>query len=118
VIEGKDKAAIPGLVNMHTHAAMTLFRGFADDMDFYQAWPKKVWPAEAKLTGKDVYAGTKLACLEMIKTGTTCFNDMYFYPEYTAKAVKEMGLRAAISEVYLDTKSLHVTPIEEKRPSK
>ncbi|MBM3309061.1 MAG: amidohydrolase [Candidatus Altiarchaeales archaeon] len=115
VIDGKDKAALPGLVNMHTHAAMTLFRGFADDMDFYEAWPKKVWPAEARLTGKDVYAGTKLACLEMIKTGTTCFNDMYFYPEYTARAVKEMGLRATVSEVYLDTKSLHVTPIEEKK---
>ncbi|MFH1126406.1 MAG: amidohydrolase [Candidatus Altiarchaeota archaeon] len=118
VIDGKNRAALPGLVNMHTHAAMTLFRGFADDMEFYEAWPKKIWPVEAKLTGRDVYVGTKLACLEMLKSGTTCFNDMYFYSEDIARAVKETGLRAVVSEVYLNTKEIKDCFTDEKKTTK
>ncbi len=101
-IDGRGKAIIPGFVNTHTHAAMTLFRGYADDMEFWQAWPKRIWPAEAKLTREDVYWGSKLACLEMVKSGTTCFNDMYFFPEETAKATKETGLRAVLCRLFLD----------------
>ena len=76
VIDGRKKALIPGFINAHTHAAMTLFRGFGDDMSL-KAWLEdKIWPNEAKLTSEDVYWGTKLACLEMIKSGTTTFFDL------------------------------------------
>ncbi|MEE9150373.1 MAG: amidohydrolase [Thermoplasmata archaeon] len=102
VIDGKDKAAIPGLVNTHTHAAMTLLRGYADDLALQDWLINKIWPVEAKLTEDDIYWGTKLACLEMIKTGTTTFNDMYFHGEIAAKAVEEMGIRGVLSEVFFD----------------
>ncbi|MEA3254332.1 MAG: amidohydrolase [Candidatus Altiarchaeota archaeon] len=102
VIDGREKAVIPGLINTHTHAAMTLFRGYADDMRLQEWLREKIWPLEAKLTQEDVYWGTKLACLEMIKTGTTCFNDMYWYMNGAAKAVDEMGVRAVLSGVFID----------------
>ncbi|TLZ57973.1 MAG: amidohydrolase [Methanobacteriota archaeon] len=102
VIDGRGKLALPGFVNLHTHAAMTLFRGWADDLDLSTWLETKIWPAEAKLTPEDVFWGTKLACLEMIKTGTTTFNDMYFHMEQAAKAVKEMGLRAFLAEGIVD----------------
>lgn len=101
-IDGENKAAIPGLINTHTHAAMTLMRGYADDMALMDWLQNKIWPLEAKLTEHDVYVGTKLACLEMIKTGTTCFNDMYWQALGAAKAVEEMGIRGVISAVFID----------------
>ena len=97
VIDGRRKALIPGFVNAHTHAAMTLFRGFGDDMPLMPWLEQKIWPNEAKLTREDVYWGTKLACLEMIKSGTTTFFDMYHKFRATADAVEEMGLRSIIS---------------------
>lgn len=101
-LDGRRKAVIPGLINTHTHAAMTLFRGVGDDMPL-MAWLKeKIWPYEAKLTDEDVYWGSKLACLEMIKSGTTTFFDMYYRLEMTACAVEEMGLRAVLSEACFD----------------
>ena len=102
VIDGKDKAAIPGLFNAHTHAAMTLLRGYADDMPLYKWLSTKIWPVEAKITEDDVYWGTKLACLEMIKSGTTFFNDMYWYWGGSTRAVAETGIRAALSAVFID----------------
>ncbi len=102
VIDGRRKALLPGLVNAHTHAAMTLFRSYADDMKLQEWLETRIWPAEAELTPEDVYWGTKLACLEMIKSGTTCFNDMYFHMDLAAKAVEEMGLRAVLSEGFID----------------
>ncbi len=101
-IDGRGKALIPGLINTHTHAAMTLLRGFADDMELHDWLTSKIWPAEGKLTSEAVYWGTKLACLEMIKSGTTCFNDMYFHMDAAAKAVGEMGIRAYLSEGFID----------------
>lgn len=102
VIDGKNKALIPGFVNAHTHAAMTLFRGFGDDMPL-KAWlEEKIWPSEAKLTSEDVYWGTKLACLEMIKSGTTTFFDMYHKFSASAKAIEEMGLRALLAGACFD----------------
>ena len=102
VIDGSRKAAVPGFINGHTHAAMTLFRGYADDMPL-QAWlSEKIWPNEAKLTDEDIYWGAKLACLEMIKTGTTTFFDMYYRYRISAKAVEEMGIRGIFSEVCFD----------------
>ncbi len=102
VIEGRDKAAIPGLFNAHTHAAMTLLRGYADDMPLQEWLETKIWPVEARLTEDDVYWGTKLACLEMIKTGTTFFNDMYWHWSGSSRAVAETGIRAALSAVFID----------------
>jgi 5-methylthioadenosine/S-adenosylhomocysteine deaminase len=102
VIDGKDKAAIPGFINTHTHAAMTLLRSYADDLALQDWLGNKIWPVEAKLTKDDIYWGTKLACLEMIKTGTTTFNDMYFHGEIAAKAVEEMGIRGVLAEVFFD----------------
>lgn len=101
-IDGKGKAAIPGLVNAHTHSAMTLFRGFADDIPLEPWLHEKIWPNEAKLTHEDVYWGSKLAMLEMIKSGTTAFFDMYDKLEATAEAVVESGLRGVLSGVCFD----------------
>lgn len=101
-IDGTGKAIIPGFVNAHTHAAMTLFRGFGDDMPLMPWLEQKIWPNEAKLTRDDVYWGAKLACLEMIKTGTTTFVDMYHKFRATADAVEEMGVRALLSGVCFD----------------
>ena len=102
VLDGKGKAAIPGLINTHTHAAMTLLRSYADDYTLQEWLTNNIWPIEAKLTKDDIYWGTTLACLEMIKPGTTCFNDMYFHGEVAAKAVDEMGIRGVLSEVFFD----------------
>jgi 5-methylthioadenosine/S-adenosylhomocysteine deaminase len=102
VISGAGKAAVPSFVNGHTHAAMTLLRGYADDMPLQEWLETKIWPVETHMTEDDVYWGTKLACLEMIKTGTTFFNDMYWHWRGTARAVQEMGIRAAISAVFID----------------
>jgi 5-methylthioadenosine/S-adenosylhomocysteine deaminase len=109
IIDGDGALALPGLVNTHTHAAMTLLRGYADDMILQEWLSQKIWPLEAHLTGNDVYWGTKLACLEMIKSGTTAFNDMYFFMEDAARAVDESGIRAVLSYGFIDLFS------EEKR---
>lgn len=103
VIAGEDKIAIPTFINGHTHAAMTLLRGYADDMPLREWLETKIWPVEAHLTEEDVYWGVKLACLEMIKSGTTFFNDMYWHWWGAARAVEEMGIRAALSAVFIDT---------------
>ncbi|MCX5807718.1 MAG: amidohydrolase [Proteobacteria bacterium] len=102
IINGRDKAALPSFINGHTHAAMTLMRGYADDMPLKEWLEEKIWPLEAKLTEDDVYWGSKLACLEMIKNGITVFNDMYWHWEATAKAVCDMGIRGFISAVFID----------------
>ncbi len=102
VIPGHGKVAIPGLFNAHTHAAMTLLRGYADDMPLQEWLTMKIWPVEVRMTEEDVYWGTKLACLEMIKTGTVFFNDMYWHFGGIAKAVSESGIRAAVSAVFID----------------
>ncbi|WP_292730877.1 amidohydrolase [Methanoculleus sp.] len=102
VIDGSDRLAVPGLVNTHTHAAMTLLRGYGDDMLLQDWLSQKIWPLEAHLTGDDVYAGTKLACLEMIKSGTVAFNDMYFFMDRAAAAVDEMGMRATLAYGFID----------------
>ncbi len=97
IIEGNGKFAIPGFVNTHTHAAMTLFRSYADDMCLMDWLENKIWPAEANLTGDDVYWGTQLAIAEMLRTGTTTFADMYFFMDDVAQAVEASGIRAVLS---------------------
>src|SRR5256714_6021876 len=90
-------ALIPGLVNLHTHAAMTLLRGLADDLPL-MAWLRDhIWPAESKHVSPEfVYDGTLLACAEMLRGGVTCFNEMYFFPEAAARAALDSGMRAAL----------------------
>ena len=101
-IDGSHCIALPGLVNTHTHAAMTLLRGYADDMVLGDWLTQKIWPLEAHLTGEDVYWGTRLACLEMIRSGTTAFNDMYFFMNDAARAVDEAGIRALLCYGFID----------------
>lgn len=101
-IDGSKLALLPGLVNTHTHAAMTLLRSYADDMELHEWLQEEIWPIEAKLSPDDIYWGTRLACLEMVKSGTTCFNDMYFHLDMQAKAVRDSGMRAVLSEGFID----------------
>jgi len=97
VIAGEGCLLIPGLVNAHTHLAMTLFRGLAPDLRLERWLRDCIWPREKKLTAKDVYWGSLLGLAEMIRTGTTAFLDMYFFMDEVARAVEEVGLRALLS---------------------
>lgn len=97
IIDANDCLVMPGLINCHTHAGMTLLRSYADDMPLMDWLNNKIWPIEAKLSDEDIYWGTKLSILEMIKSGTTTFTDMYFGMERVAQAVVETGVRAVLS---------------------
>lgn len=97
IINGENCLALPGLINCHTHAAMTLLRGYADDMELMPWLEEKIWPREAKLGAEHVYWGSMLAILEMIKSGTTTFSDMYFFMDNVAQAVEESGIRAVLA---------------------
>ena len=116
--EAIDAAGAPlvaALVNGHTHAAMTLFRGYGGDLPLMRWLREVIWPIEAKLEAEDVYWGTRLACLEMIRTGTARFWDMYWHPEATARAVTDAGLRATIGGPLFDadgsTKAMRETTL-------
>ena len=103
VVTLPDHLVIPGLVNAHTHAAMTLFRGLADDLPLMTWLEEHIWPAEQRWVSESFVAhGTRLAALEMIRSGTTCFGDMYFFPDVIARTAKEAGLRAVIFSPVLD----------------
>ncbi len=98
-----DHALMPGLVNAHTHAAMTLLRGFADDLPLMEWLREHMWPAEGRWVDEAFIAdGTRLALAEMLAGGTTCFQDMYFFPEVTAEFTAEVGMRAVIGMILLD----------------
>lgn len=97
VIDGKDKLLLPGLINSHTHAYMNFMRNVADDVPFMDWLFKKISPIEDVMTEEDCYWGTNLAIAEMLRSGTTCFNDMLIYIMPTLKAIKESGIRAAVS---------------------
>ncbi|MFC4450837.1 amidohydrolase [Halorussus aquaticus] len=95
-LDAEDGLVMPGLVNAHTHVAMTLLRGYADDKEL-DAWLREdIWPVEGELTPEDVRAGTELGLLEMIRSGTTAFADMYFHEEEVVDAVEDAGLRARL----------------------
>ena len=102
VIDARGMVLAPGLVNGHTHAAMTLFRGHGADLPLMEWLQRVIWPVEARLVAEDVYWGTRLACLEMIRTGTVRFWDMYWHPGATARAVQDAGIRATISAPLID----------------
>lgn len=105
---------IPGLVNTHTHAAMTLFRGMADDLPLDQWLNDHIWPAEAKWVNESfIKDGTELAVAEMLMSGTTCFNDMYFYPEVVARCAQSLGIRCIVSMIVLDFPSVWASSTDE-----
>ncbi|MCX8170410.1 MAG: amidohydrolase [Candidatus Bathyarchaeota archaeon] len=102
-IDGSRKIAMPGLINCHTHAAMSLFRGVAEDKEITSWLRETIWPLESKLRPEDVYYGSLLSCVEMIKSGTTCFSDMYFHEDMVAKAIEETGMRCVLSPGIIDS---------------
>ena len=102
IVDCSGKAVIPGFVNMHTHAAMVLLRGIHEDLSLYD-WLNNIWKIEANLDGEFIYWATKVACLEMIRCGTTTFNDQYWYSPHARKAAIEMGIRPVVSFIFLDS---------------
>jgi 5-methylthioadenosine/S-adenosylhomocysteine deaminase len=105
---------LPGLVNLHTHAAMTLLRGYADDLHLMEWLQEHIWPAEARhMSPEFVHDGTLLACWEMLRGGITCFNDMYFFPEDAARAALSAGIRAAMGITVLEFPSAYGTHAQD-----
>jgi 5-methylthioadenosine/S-adenosylhomocysteine deaminase len=102
-IDGHGKVALPGLVNCHTHLPMTLFRGVAEDQPLRTWLTDTIWPLEKRLRPDDVHVGALLGCLELIKTGTTTFADMYFHEAHVAKAVETAGVRGVLSQAVIET---------------
>ncbi len=112
ILDASGCVILPGLVNAHTHAAMTIFRGLADDLPLMDWLQNHIFPAEQKLTEEWVYWGTLLACAEMILSGTTTFCDMYLFEHKVAEAARDAGMRALVGEVLYDFPSPHYGPIE------
>ena len=109
-----NHALIPGLINSHTHAAMSLFRGLADDLQLMDWLENHIWPAEAQHVNEAfVHTGTELAIAEMIRSGTTCFNDMYFFPDVTAKVAADIGMRASVGLILIDFPTVWANNSEE-----
>lgn len=102
-VELADHVIIPGLINAHTHAAMNLMRGLADDLPLMTWLNEHIWPTEARWISEEfIHDGTQLAIAEMLRGGVTCFNDMYFYPDVTARAAAQTGMRAVIGLIVID----------------
>src|SRR5213593_5312482 len=102
-VELAGQVLIPGLVNAHTHAAMTLMRGLADDLPLMRWLQEHVWPAETRHVSREfVRDGTLLACAEMLRGGITCFNDMYFSPEAALESARAAGMRVALGIIVIE----------------
>ncbi|MET0680688.1 MAG: TRZ/ATZ family hydrolase [Burkholderiales bacterium] len=109
-----DHALIPGLVNLHTHAAMSLMRGLADDRPLMTWLKEHIWPAETQHVSPEfVYDGTLLACAEMLRGGITCANDMYFFPESAAQAFLEAGMRGSLGLIAIEFPSAYASDAED-----
>ena len=113
IIDVHGGIVMPGLINAHTHAAMTCFRGLADDLPLMTWLNEHIFPAEAGLDHDKVFYGALLACAEMILSGTTCFSDMYLFEDAAAMAAKKAGIRAVVGEVLYDFPSPNYGPIEK-----
>ena len=114
IVKLNDHVLIPGLVNLHSHAAMNLMRGLADDLPLMPWLENHIWPAEAQLVSPSfVHDGTLLACAEMLSGGTTTFNDMYFYPQAAAEASIQAGMRANLGLVVLEFPTNYASDAED-----
>ena len=102
-IDGRGKLLMPGLINMHTHVAMTLMRSYADDIPLMPWLHERIWPFEAKLTRGDIYVGARLGIAEMLLGGTTTFTDMYWHENAVGEAAESMGIRAVLSPCFIDS---------------
>jgi 5-methylthioadenosine/S-adenosylhomocysteine deaminase len=107
VIDGREMVALPAFFNAHTHAAMTLERGWAEDLPFERWLNEKIWVAESALEEEDVYWGTALACCEMIRAGIVGFGDHYFWMDQVARAVEENGMKALLAWCHFGTGAEH-----------
>lgn len=114
IINGKNTAVLPGLINTHTHAAMVYFRGMADDLPLKEWLEEHIWPAEKKWLCNDfVSDATGLACLEMLKAGITTYNDMYFFEDASSKAAKKIGMRAVLGAAIVDFPTVSGNSVDE-----
>ncbi len=113
IIDGSHQAVIPGFINMHTHAAMILLRGIHEDLCLYD-WLERIWKIEAKVDREFIYHATRAACLEMLKGGTTTFNDQYWFAPESRRAALEMGLRPRIAFVFLDSHNAEMAARQRK----
>jgi 5-methylthioadenosine/S-adenosylhomocysteine deaminase len=114
VVELPGHLLIPGLINAHTHTPMTLLRGYADDMDLHEWLTKHIWPAEREFVGPEFVAdGSRLAIAEMLRSGTTCFNDMYFFSDATIEACLEAGMRASIGITVIEIETAWARDVGE-----
>lgn len=113
IIDARGGLILPGLINSHTHAAMTLFRGLADDLPLMEWLTRYIFPAEKRMDADFVRTGSLLACAEMILSGTTTFCDMYLFEEEVAKAADRAGMRCLVGEVLYDFPSPNYGPVEE-----
>jgi 5-methylthioadenosine/S-adenosylhomocysteine deaminase len=114
-IDGSNMAALPGLVNAHTHMGMSLLRNYADDLPLHQWLTEKIWPVEANLNGEDIYWGSLLSMAEMIQTGTTTFCDMYFFMEEVGKGAQESGIRAMLTRGIVEDRNDPDRKLNESR---
>ena len=113
-VELGEHALIPGMINLHTHAAMALMRGLADDLALMDWLKRHIWPAEMRhVSDQFVYDGTRLACAEMLRGGVTCFNDMYFFPRAAARAAIESGMRAALGLIVVEFPSPYASDAQD-----
>lgn len=113
IFDGSDFVALPGFINTHTHAPMNIMRGFADDM-FLQEWlEQKIWPAEARISRESVYYGALHAELEMLLSGTTCFQDMYFFADAVCETVDKIGMRCVPGGIFLDVPTVQSQSAQE-----
>jgi 5-methylthioadenosine/S-adenosylhomocysteine deaminase len=113
IIDARGGLILPGLINCHTHAAMTLFRGLADDLPLMEWLTQYIFPAESRMDADFVHTGTLLACAEMIMSGTTTFCDMYLFEDEVARAVDRAGMRCLVGEVLYDFPSPNYGPVEQ-----
>lgn len=115
VIDAKRLLAVPGLCNTHTHAAMTLLRGVGEGMELDRWLNEAIWPLEGRMKRRHIEAGMRLACLEMIRTGTTLFNDMYFMEDEMAPILRDIGIRAVLGEGLIDGFDMEKLEREQRR---
>ena len=115
VVDGKNKLAMPGLVNSHTHIAMSLLRNYADDLPLQTWLNEKIWPIEAKMNGEDIYWGSLLSIVEMIQSGTTTFCDMYYFMDEVAKGLDESGMRGVLTRGMSEDPTNPNVKLEETR---